>query len=151
MVSRSFNHVGPRQDPSFSTSSFARQIATVEAGKAEPVILVGNLGARRDLTDVRDTVRAYRAIVERGTPGGVYNVCSGVARSVADVLDGLLAAARVHIAVRMERDRFRPNDTPVVLGDHRRLFQELGWSPGISFEQTMHDLLDYWRTIVGNH
>lgn len=151
MVSRSFNHVGPRQDPAFSTSSFARQIATVEAGKAEPVILVGNLGARRDLTDVRDTVRAYRTIIEHGTPGGVYNVCSGIAHTVADVLNGLLAAARVPIEVRVDPARLRPNDTPVVLGDRGRLFRELGWRPEISFERTLHDLLDYWRTVVSDN
>ena len=97
VISRSFNHVGPRQAPSFSTSSFARQIATIEAGRAEPVMLVGNLSARRDLTDVRDTVRAYQMMLERGTPGRVYNVCSGVARVVSDVLHGLLALARAPI------------------------------------------------------
>ncbi len=148
MISRSFNHVGPRQDPSFSTSSFARQIAIVEAGAAEPVILVGNLGARRDLTDVRDTVRAYRAITEHGTPGRVYNVCSGTARAVVDVLNGLLAFARVPIEVRGDPARFRPNDTPLVLGDCRRLSDELGWRPEIAFERTLHDLLDYWRGVV---
>jgi GDP-4-dehydro-6-deoxy-D-mannose reductase len=151
VLSRSFNHVGPRQDPSFSTSSFAKQIATVEAGGAEPVILVGNLDARRDLTDVRDTVRAYQSIVERGTPGRVYNVCSGVAYRVADVLNGLLAAARVRIDVRVDPARFRPNDMPVVLGDHRRLLDELGWRPEIPFDQTLHDLLDYWRGVVAGN
>ena len=148
LVSRSFNHVGPRQDPSFSTSSFARQIATIEIGKAEPVIFVGNLAARRDLTDVRDTVRAYRTIVERGTPGSIYNVCSGVARPVADVLQGLLRAARVPIDVRVDAARLRPHDTPIVLGDCRRLRGELGWRPEIPFEQTLRDLLDYWRGMV---
>jgi GDP-4-dehydro-6-deoxy-D-mannose reductase len=148
LISRSFNHVGPRQDPSFSTSSFARQIATIEIGKAEPVILVGNLAARRDLTDVRDTVRAYRMIIENGRPGRVYNVCSGVAYPVADVLKGLLAAARVPIEVRVDAARLRPNDTPIVLGDCRRLRGELGWGPRIPFEQTLYDLLDYWRGVV---
>ena len=149
VISRSFNHVGPRQAPSFSTSSFARQIATIEIGRAEPVMLVGNLSARRDLTDVRDTVRAYRMILERGTPGRVYNVCSGVARVVSDVLQGLLAEARVRIEVRVDPARLRPNDTPLVLGDFTRLRNELGWRPEIPFERTLHDLLDFWRGLVG--
>ncbi len=148
VISRSFNHVGPRQAPSFSTSSFARQIATIEIGRSEPVLLAGNLSARRDLTDVRDTVRAYRAILERGTPGRVYNVCSGVARPVADVLQGLLAAARVPIDVRVDPGRLRPNDTPVVLGDSSRLRTELGWRAEIPFERTLRDLLEYWRGAV---
>ena len=151
ILSRSFNHVGPRQDPAFSTSSFAKQIAAVEAGKAEPVILVGNLDARRDLNDVRDTVRAYQLIAEHGTPGRVYNVCSGVAYSAADVLNGLLRAARVRIDVRVDPARFRPNDMPVVLGNYGRLRDELGWHPEIPFEQTLHDLLDYWRGVVAGN
>lgn len=148
VISRSFNHVGPRQVASFSTSSFARQIATIEIGKSEPVMFVGNLSSRRDLTDVRDTVRAYQVILERGTPGRTYNVCSGVARPVSDVLHGLLALARVPIEVRVDRARLRPNDTPVVLGDYSRLRGELGWRPEIPFERTLRDLLDYWRAAV---
>ncbi len=148
VISRSFNHVGPRQDPAFSTSSFARQIATVELGKGERVIWVGNLSARRDLTDVRDTVRAYRAILERGTPGRPYNVCSGIAYAVADILHGLLAVARVPIEVRVDPARLRPNDTPLVLGDATRLRAELGWRPEIPIDRTLCDLLEYWRGVV---
>jgi GDP-4-dehydro-6-deoxy-D-mannose reductase len=148
VISRAFNHVGPRQDPSFSTSSFARQIAAIEVGHADPVMFVGNLAARRDLTDVRDTVRAYRLIVEQGRPGTIYNVCSGVAHPVADVLAGLLAAARVPIEVRVDPARLRPHDTPIVLGDYGRLRDELGWRPEIPFAQTLSDLLDYWRGVA---
>lgn len=148
MIARSFNHLGPRQAPSFSTSSFARQIAMIEAGRTEPVMLVGNLSARRDLTDVRDTVRAYRTILHDGTAGRIYNVCSGVARPVSDVLDGMLAGARVPVEIRVDPARLRPNDTPVVLGDCSRLQDELHWRPKIPFEQTLRDLLDYWRGTV---
>jgi GDP-4-dehydro-6-deoxy-D-mannose reductase len=148
VIARAFTHVGPRQDPSFATSSFARQIATIEAGGAEPVLYVGNLSARRDLTDVRDTIRAYRLIVERGSPGAIYNVCSGVARPMSAVLDGLLAAARVPIEVHVDPARLRPNDTPLVLGDGTRLRQETGWQPRVPFERTLADLLDYWRAVV---
>lgn len=148
VVARAFNHVGPRQDPSFSTSSFARQIATIEAGATVPVIQVGNLSARRDLTDVRDTVRAYRLIADHGRPGRVYNVCRGVAYPVSGVLDGLLRASRIPIEIRVDAARLRPSDTPVVLGDGARLREELGWRPAIPFEQTLGELLDYWRGAV---
>ncbi len=148
MVARSFNHVGPRQAPSFATSGFARQIAMIEAGSTPPVIEVGNLSARRDLTDVRDTVRAYRLILERGMPRRTYNVCSGTARAVSDVLDGLRAACRVPVEVHVDPARFRPNDTPVVVGDCTRLRDELGWQLQIPFEQTLRDVLEYWRQVV---
>jgi GDP-4-dehydro-6-deoxy-D-mannose reductase len=145
VVTRSFNHVGPRQDPSFFASSFARQIARIERGLGEPVLSVGNLDARRDLTDVRDTVRAYQALAERGQPGRLYNVCSGRAYRVGDILDALVARARRPITVHVDPARYRPNDTPLVLGSHARLTDELGWTPGIPMAQTLDDLLAYWR------
>ena len=145
MVARSFNHIGPRQDPYFAASGFARRIADIEAGRWAPELTVGNLDARREVTDVRDTVRAYRAIVERGQPGRAYNVCSGHAISIRDLLDRLLARARARIEVRVDPARLRPNDTPLLTGDPRRLRDELGWSPLISLDQTLDDLLGYWR------
>jgi GDP-4-dehydro-6-deoxy-D-mannose reductase len=148
LLTRSFNHVGPRQHPSFSASSFARQIATIEAGRTEPVLRVGNLDARRDLTDVRDTMRAYRMIVERGRPGIPYNVCSGRAYAAREMLDMLLAHARAEIRVEVDPSRYRPNDMPLVLGDLRRIRNELAWTPVIPLEQTMSDLLEYWRQVV---
>lgn len=148
LLARAFNHLGPRQDPSFAASSFARQIALIEAGRADPVIFVGNLDARRDLTDVRDTVRAYRLMMERGVPGRVYNVCSGHAYSVREILDGLLGLARVRIDARVDPVRFRPNDIPVLLGDSRRIREELGWQPQIPMDRSLNDLLDYWRRSV---
>jgi len=145
VVTRSFNHIGPRQHPSFFASSFARQIARIEAGLAPPTLKVGNLEARRDLTDVRDTVRAYRALVEGGRTGEVYNVCSGRAYRIQEILDWLLARARVPIAVSVDPALYRPNDMPVMLGSFRRLRDELGWAPEIPIEETLDDLLDYWR------
>lgn len=144
-IARAFNHFGPRQTPGFVTADFARRIADIEAGLVAPEIAVGNLDARRDLTDVRDTVRAYRLVGERGRPGAVYNVCSGQATAIRDVLDLLLARARVPIAVRTDPARFRPLDQPVVLGDNRRIRTELGWAPAIPLEQTLDDVLAYWR------
>ena len=148
VITRSFNHIGPRQDPSFSTSSFARQIARIEAGLAPPVVVVGNLDARRDLTDVRDTVEAYRDLLARGRPGRVYNVCSGVAYRVGDILEGLRAQARVPIEIRTDPALLRPNDVPVMLGSPARLAGELGWLPRIPIERTLGDILEYWRAVV---
>jgi GDP-4-dehydro-6-deoxy-D-mannose reductase len=145
LIARAFNHFGPRQDPWFVGSGFARRIADIEVGRWEPVIAVGNLEARRDLTDVRDTVRAYRQILERGTAGRVYNVCSGRAIAIRELLDELLARAKVPIQIKIDPARYRPNDQPVIVGDPTRIRQELGWSPEIPLDQTFDDLLAYWR------
>jgi GDP-4-dehydro-6-deoxy-D-mannose reductase len=147
-VTRSFNHIGARQDPSFAAPGFARQIALIEAGRMAPTIEVGNLDAGRDLTDVRDTVRAYRDIVERGRPGTVYNVCSGKAYKIREVLDRLIAFSRMRVRVQVDAARYRPNDTPLLLGDPTRLKEDVGWEPAIELEQSLADLLDYWREEV---
>jgi GDP-4-dehydro-6-deoxy-D-mannose reductase len=144
-IARPFNHIGPRQHPSFSSAAFARRIAQIEAGQCPPEIEVGNLEPRRDLTDVRDTVRAYALIMERGLPGRAYNVCSGRAIAVGELLDALLSRARVSINVIVDPARYRPSDQPIVLGDLSRIRNELGWTPSISFDRTLDDLLDYWR------
>jgi GDP-4-dehydro-6-deoxy-D-mannose reductase len=147
-LTRSFNHIGPRQEPSFAAPGFARQIAMIEAGRMAPTIEVGNLDAARDLTDVRDTVRAYRDIVEKGRAGAVYNVCSGTAIKIRDLLDRLVAMSRVPVQVRVDPARYRPNDNPVLLGDRSRLHNDTGWAPQIPIEKTLKDLLDYWRKEV---
>jgi GDP-4-dehydro-6-deoxy-D-mannose reductase len=148
VVARSFNHIGPRQDPSFFASGVARQVALIEAGRIDPAIRVGNLESRRDITDVRDTVRAYRALAERGTPGQAYNVCSGQAHTMRDLLDGLVALARVRVSVEPDPERFRPNDTPLLLGDPSRIRRDVGWQPLIPIAQTLRAMLDYWRQAV---
>jgi GDP-4-dehydro-6-deoxy-D-mannose reductase len=147
-LARPFNHAGPRQGDSFVTSSFARQIAEMEAGLRGPVLHVGNLDARRDITDVRDTVRAYRLIVDRGKPGQPYNVCSGRAYRIADLMEKLVTLARVTIRVQTDPERLRPSDTPVVLGSFARLEQDTGWRPQIPIERTLADLLDHWRRVT---
>jgi GDP-4-dehydro-6-deoxy-D-mannose reductase len=144
-IARPFNHAGPRQDHAFVAPGFARRIAEIEAGLETAELRVGNLEPRRDLTDVRDVVRAYQLILERGTPGRPYNVCSGRAIAVRDLLDMFLAKARTVIRIVTDPARYRPNDTPVVLGDFGRIHAELGWSPRIPLEQTVDDLLEYWR------
>ena len=143
---RAFNHDGPRRGDVFVTSNFAKQIAEIEAGRRAPVIHVGNLKTQRDFTDVRDVVRAYWLLLERGAPGEVYNICSGRAWSIQEVLDFLLSESRVRsIAVTEDPARLRPSDVPVLVGDASRLTRELGWRPEIPFEQTLRDLLEYWR------
>ena len=146
LVARAFNHIGPRQDPFFAASGFARRVADIEAGRWTPEMQVGNLEARRDLTDVRDTVRAYRAIAEHGRPGRAYNVCSGRAVAIREVLEMLLARARVPISIVVDPARYRPNDQPLVAGDPTRIRTELGWTAEIPLERTLDDLLEYWRS-----
>ena len=144
-IARPFNHFGPRQDPQFAAPGFARRIADIERGRWAPEISVGNLDAQRDLTDVRDTVRAYQMILERGQPGRPYNICSGRAIAIRELLDRLIARARVPVEVKVDPTRYRPNDTPLVVGDPSRLRDELGWAPQIPLDQTLDDLLAYWR------
>lgn len=150
VVTRSFNHVGPRQEPSFAAASMARQLALIECGRAAPVIRVGNLDARRDLTDVRDTVRAYALLMAHGRPASPYNVCSGVAYTMCEVLDGLRSRVAVDVRVETEAARLRPNDPAVLVGNPGRLRAETGWAPEIGFERMLDDLIDYWRGAVRN-
>jgi GDP-4-dehydro-6-deoxy-D-mannose reductase len=150
VITRSFNHVGPRQSTSYAAANFARQVALIEAGQLEPVIRTGNLGARRDLTDVRDTVRAYSLLADHGEPGVVYNVCSGVAVSMQDLLDALCARARVRVGVESDPALFRPHDAGLLVGDNHRVMRATGWHPSISFDQTVGDLLEYWRARVSS-
>lgn len=145
LITRSFNHLGPGQDPSYVASGFAEQIARIETCGTKPVIRTGNLDARRDLTDVRDTVRAYRLIMESGQSGCIYNVCSGRAYVIRDVLERLLLQTQAEIKIESDPERWRPQDNPLLLGDPKRLKDELGWTPSISFDHTLNDLLNYWR------
>ncbi len=144
-LTRSFNHTGPRQEPVYAAPAFARQIALIEAGRLAPVIEVGNLQAARDITDVRDTVRAYAAIVARGRAGVVYNVCSGKAWTMREILERLMSMARVPVSVRVDPSRYRPNDAPRLVGSPARLEHETGWVPLHTIGETLSDLLDYWR------
>lgn len=142
---RGFNHEGPRRGPVFVASDFAKQIADIEKGLKPPVLHVGNLEARRDFTDVRDMVRGYWLALEKCEPGEVYNLCSGKAYSIQQVLDLLLGMTKVKIEVRQDRLRLRPSDVPVLLGDRSKFTQATGWEPVIPFEQTLQDMLDFWR------
>lgn len=145
---RPSNHIGPRQNEQFVTSSFAKQIAEIEAGRHEPVLFVGNLTARRDFTDVRDMVRAYYLALEKCTPGDAYNIGSERAVSIEAVLDTMLKQSRVSIRVQQDSARFRPSDTPVMYCDASKFRAQTGWQTTIPLEQSLRDILDYWRTKV---
>ena len=136
---RAFNHVGPGQSPRFVVADFARQLAAVAAG-GNPAMLVGNLDARRDFLDVRDVVRAYRMLAESGERGETYNVCSGVARSIRDVLRELIIAARVPVEVREDPARARPSDVPLFVGNNAKLHAATGWSPQIPFARSIREI-----------
>ncbi|MDH4195988.1 MAG: GDP-mannose 4,6-dehydratase [Candidatus Aminicenantes bacterium] len=142
---RGFNHTGPRRGDVFVTSCFAKQIAEVELGKREAVINVGNLDAKRDFTDVRDVVRAYWLTLEKGKPGEVYNIGSGKAHAIKEVLDILLSMSRVRMEVRVDPERLRPSDVPILLSDSTKFHKLTGWEPRIPFRKTLEDLLNYWR------
>lgn len=146
IVTRSFNHTGPRQSADFFAPAMARQIAMIEGGTVPPVIRAGNLDSVRDLTDVRDTVRAYALLMERGVPGTIYNVASGIGRSMRAVLDELVRRSRVPVRIENDPARLRPHDIPVLVGDSTRLRGTTGWAPAVSFERMLDDLLNYWRT-----
>ena len=148
IITRSFNHTGPRQSAAFAAPNMARQIAMIEKGLAEPVIKVGNLEAQRDFTDVRDMARAYVTLLKTGAPSNVYNVSSGVARVMRSVLDALVVRARVEVLIETDAELMRPSDTPMLLGDSTKLRQQTGWHPEIPFDQTLDDLLNYWRNVT---
>ncbi len=145
---RPFNHIGPRQNERFVSASFARQIAAIELGQQPPVLAVGNLNGQRDFTDVRDMVRAYALAAEHGEAGQVYNIGSGTAVMIRHLLDILLAASTTAIAVEQDPQRMRPLDVPLAVCDPRRFCACTGWSAHIPLEQTLHDILEYWRLQV---
>ena len=145
---RPFNHIGPRQQEHFVTAAFARQVARIEAGQQPPVLQVGNLNAERDFTDVRDRVRAYHLAATRGTPGAVYTLGSGRATPIRTILDMLLGLSRVPIEVQLDPARMRPADVPAIVCDPRRFHDATGWQATIPLEQSLADILDYWRARV---
>ncbi|NLE75192.1 MAG: GDP-mannose 4,6-dehydratase, partial [Chloroflexi bacterium] len=145
---RPFNHFGPRQRAGFVAADFAQQIAAAEAGQQEPRVSVGNLDVSRDFSDVRDVVRAYRLLMVSGQPGEVYNVGSGQAYSIQELLDTLLSLSPQPIQVWQDPARVRPADVPSVRCDASKLKRDTGWEPRIPFAQSLQDVLGYWRAQV---
>lgn len=142
---RAFNHIGPGQSDIFVVSDFCRQAVMAEAGKKEPVISTGNLAAERDFTDVRDIVRAYSSLMKTGRSGQTYNVGSGTARSIQSILDLILSKTSVKIDVVRDASRMRPSDVPAIAADISRIRTDTGWEPVITLENTIEDIMNYWR------
>jgi GDP-4-dehydro-6-deoxy-D-mannose reductase len=145
---RGFNHTGPRRGEVFVTSNFAKQLALIKAGLSEPVIRVGNLQAKRDFTDVRDMVRAYWLAATRGRPGEVYNIATGDAIVIRDLLDRLIELTGVEVEIREDPERMRPSDVEILIGDSSKFRADTGWQPEIPFDQTLRDIVEYWRQRV---
>lgn len=153
VIARPFNHIGPGQSPEFVTASFARQIALIEAGLQPPVLQVGNLEACRDFLDVRDVCLAYLHLLElSASPSDVrvFNIASGQARKIREVLDVLVQQSSVAIEVELDPQRLRPSDIPFAVGNCQRLATATGWQPSISLAETLAQLLAYWREQVAS-
>ncbi|MDI6888791.1 MAG: GDP-mannose 4,6-dehydratase [Methanocellales archaeon] len=148
IITRAFNHTGPRRGEVFVCSDFSKQIAEIEAGQREPIIHVGNLNAQRDFSDVRDIVRAYWLSLQKCKLGEVYNICSEKSRTIRSVLDLLLSMSKVNIQVRQDPKKMRPSDVEMLQGDCSKFKKQTGWEPEIPFEQTLEDLLNFWRERV---
>jgi GDP-4-dehydro-6-deoxy-D-mannose reductase len=145
IIARPFNHIGPGQGPGFLVPDVAQQLIAAVQNQA-PEVSVGNLDAKRDYTDVRDIVRAYRLLLEKGRSGEIYNVCSGIPRSGHDMLSGLTKAADVQPKIVQDPAKLRPSDTPVIYGDHQKLTTDTGWQPEIPIDTTLSDVIADWRT-----
>lgn len=148
-VSRSFNHIGPGQSERFVCSDFAKQIAEIEKGLKEPIVYVGNLAAYRDFLDVRDVIKAYYYIINKGKAGEVYNICSGEKQKVSDLLDILLSYSKTgNIEIKTDNLKIRPIDNEVIFGDNSKLKKHTGWNPDYTIKQALKDTLEYWRQKV---
>lgn len=148
VILRPFNHTGPRQAPGFAPSDFARAIARIEKGLDPASLPVGNLDSRRDYSDARDIVRAYALAALRCEPGEVYNVSSGRAVRIGDLLSALLALSSAEIKIVPDPERARPSDSPIVVGDHSKFSRRTGWQPSVPFETTLFDLLAWHRAAI---
>jgi GDP-4-dehydro-6-deoxy-D-mannose reductase len=146
MTARSFNHAGPGQSPDFVLSSIAKQIAEIEAGRREPKLVLGNLHVKRDFTDVRDVVRAYWLLLEKGNVNEVYNVCSGRSWSIEQLVADFQSVAEMKVAIESHADKRRAREISEVCGDAAKIRAATGWEPQIPLETTIRDLLSYWRS-----
>ena len=142
---RSFNLTGPGRPPMYALSSFAKQISEIEKGLVKNTIFVGNLNVKRDFTDVRDAVKAYYQIALKGKAGEVYNLCSGKTRSLKHLLEYMISISSAEIKIKIDSAKFRPSDLPVMIGDNTKMKTEIGWTPEIDIQDTLKDLLNYWR------
>lgn len=142
---RAFNHTGPRRGDVFVASNWAKQVAEIEKGTQEPILMVGSLTSKRDFTDVRDVVRAYWLSLEKCEPGEAYNICSGKTLTMQALLDMILSLTDKKVQIKEDPKRMRPSDVKVLLGDYSKFNRQTGWKPEIPLEKTIKDLLEYWR------
>jgi len=142
---RAFNHIGPKQSPVFVVSDFAKQIAEIEKGLKDPIIYVGNLDAKRDFTDVRDIVRGYVRILENGKTGEIYNIGSGKAISISSILNQLVMLSTKEIEIKLDKDRIRPSDIPIVEADISKIKRDVDWTVEIDLKKSLLDILNDWR------
>ncbi len=149
IITRSFNHIGPGQKDIFVISSFAKQIAEIKKlGYGKGVLSTGDLRIVRDFLDVRDVVRAYYLLLTQGKKGRIYNVCSGKGHALQEVVDELACIAGVEITTKLNPAFVRPSDNRGIIGSYQRMYDELGWRPGISFQQSLKEILQYWEDLV---
>lgn len=148
MLVRAFNHIGPTQAPMFVVADFCKQVAEIEKGLRPPVMYVGNLSAERDFTDVRDVVRAYALLAQKGMSGETYNVGSGHAVSIREILDMIIALSGKEIKVEVDPNKLRPVDVAIIEADTAKLKQATGWEQTITLKQTIEETLNYWREKV---
>ncbi len=142
---RAFNHIGAGQLPQFVVSDFCKQVADIEKGLKAPEMCVGNLDAKRDFTDVRDVVRAYMLLGEKGKSGELYNVGSGNAIAIKKILDMIISLSEKDIKITLDPKRLRPSDIPIIEADISKIKADTGWKPEIPIEETIKNTLDYWR------
>lgn len=147
---RAFNHVGPGQSPQFVVSDFCKQAAEISVGAREPEIFVGNLSVARDFTDVRDVVRAYALLAQKGIVGETYNVGSGRAVVLRDLLGQIIQQSGAEIRVTVDSKKLRPTEVPVICADSSKLRADTGWEPEITLEQTIAETLAFWRSQAEN-
>ncbi len=146
---RPFNHIGPGQSPNFVVSAFTKKVAEIEkAGEDSPTMKVGNLESKRDFTDVRDVVKAYSLLIEKGKPGDVYNLGSGKSYKISEILNKILALSQTKIKTVQDELLLRPFDNADLTCDCSKLINATGWKPEIPLEKTLKDTLDYWRNII---
>jgi GDP-4-dehydro-6-deoxy-D-mannose reductase len=145
ILARPFNHIGTRQSPKFVVSDFARRIAKIAQGKAEPVLEVGDVDITRDFTDVRDVIRAYQLLLAKGLAAEPYNICSGIERAVRSVIEMLCEIAKVKVELRVDPARLRPGEQRRVRGDSSRLQRDTGWQPQIDLQQSLTDVFNHWN------
>ncbi len=142
---RPFNHIGPRQGLGFVVADFAKKIVDIEKGNAESVLKVGNLDAKRDFTDVRDMVKAYSLLMEKGISGEAYNIGSGISHSIKDIVTLMQSKAKVQFDISYDESLMRPSDNPELTCNADKMKKLTGWNPEIPLEKTIEDILDYWR------